>query len=567
VDALAVYQAWLNDPLIDEATKAELHQLRDNQVELADRFFGWLEFGTGGMRGKIGAGTNRMNVYTVRLATQALANTLLAKGNHTKGVAIAYDSRRMSKEFAETAAQVLVGNGIPVYLFTEIAPTPLLSFAVRHHGTAAGLVITASHNPPEYNGYKAYNSRGVQMLPEEASQISQQMKSLSLEAVQLADDPANSPLWHEIGEETISAYYEAALSCTPAVDPGDLNLLYTPLHGTGARFVPEMLARAGFRNVRTAQAQMVPDGSFPTLPLPNPEEQDAFALSMELAKADPCDLILATDPDADRVGVAVWDGEKWHLLNGNQVGVLLTDFLLANMSPAERDGGVIVKTIVTTEMVVPIAQKYGVEVTNTLTGFKYIGELMDELPKAGKHFIFGFEESYGYLAGTAVRDKDAVLTSVLVAKMAAHYKRQGKSLVHRLDELMAEHGCYLEGLRSYSFSGSVEAQRAREFIAQLREEPLREIAGEQVEIVRDYGRSVQINLVQGGSKPIDLPKEDVIQWLTDKESKITIRPSGTEPKMKLYLGVKAGSASAGRKRLGTLESAFDALIQAGLRKE
>ncbi len=566
MEARALFEAWLKDPLIDEQTKTELRQLEGDPAELADRFFGWLEFGTGGMRGKIGAGTNRMNIYTVRLATQALANILRVDGIHTQGVAIAYDSRRMSREFAETAAQVLVGNGIPVYIFKDISPTPLLSFAVRHHRTAAGLVITASHNPPEYNGYKAYNSRGVQMLPEEASRISEQMKTLSLADVKWEKNAAQSSLWHELGEDTISAYYAASLAHAPQVDAGNLKLLYTPLHGTGARYVPEMLAKAGFENVQTVGPQMVPDGAFPTVSLPNPEEKDAFALSMKMAEELPCDLILATDPDADRVGVAVWHDASWHLLNGNQVGVLLADFLLSKMDPAHLEGAVLVKTIVTTEMIVPIARKYNVEVMNTLTGFKYIGELMDELPKQGKHFVFGFEESYGYLAGTAVRDKDAVLTSVLVAQMAAYYKAQGKTLVNRLEELMEEHGYYRETLRSYSFSGTLEAQRAKELIAELRREPLGEIGGEVVEIVRDYARGVEVDLGQNATRGIELPQEDVLQWITREGSKITIRPSGTEPKMKLYLGVRGSSFEEAAQRLQVLEQAFDELVQERLKR-
>lgn len=566
MEARALFEAWLKDPLIDEQTKTELRQLEGDPAELADRFFGWLEFGTGGMRGKIGAGTNRMNIYTVRLATQALANILRVDGIHTQGVAIAYDSRRMSREFAETAAQVLVGNGIPVYIFKDISPTPLLSFAVRHHRTAAGLVITASHNPPEYNGYKAYNSRGVQMLPEEASRISEQMKTLSLADVKWEKNAAQSSLWHELGEDTISAYYAASLAHAPQVDAGNLKLLYTPLHGTGARYVPEMLAKAGFENVQTVGPQMVPDGAFPTVSLPNPEEKDAFALSMKMAEELPCDLILATDPDADRVGVAVWHDASWHLLNGNQVGVLLADFLLSKMDPAHLEGAVLVKTIVTTEMIVPIARKYNVEVMNTLTGFKYIGELMDELPKQGKHFVFGFEESYGYLAGTAVRDKDAVLTSVLVAQMAAYYKAQGKTLVNRLEELMEEHGYYRETLRSYSFSGTLEAQRAKALIAELRREPLGEIGGEVVEIVRDYARGVEVDLGQNATRGIELPQEDVLQWITREGSKITIRPSGTEPKMKLYLGVRGSSFEEAAQRLQVLEQAFDELVQERLKR-
>ncbi|NLM39948.1 MAG: phospho-sugar mutase [Firmicutes bacterium] len=560
----ARYEAWLSDPLIDAVTKEELRQLDGQTAELADRFIGWLEFGTGGMRGKIGAGTNRINVYTVRLATQALAIILQEKGLAERGVAIAYDSRRMSREFAHAAAEVFVGNGIPVYVFGTIAPTPILSFAVRYHGTGAGLVITASHNPPEYNGYKAYNAQGVQMLPHEAVEISEKMSTLSLADVKIAEQAQASPLWHDLGEETTQAYFEALLKLVPPIEPGDISVLYTPLHGTGGQYVPEILRRAGFRHVLTVDEQMQPNGSFPTVALPNPEEKGAFALAMQKAQEQPCDLILATDPDADRVGIAVRHEGDWHLLNGNQVGVLLAEFILSRMTDESRRGGVVVKTIVTTEMIQPIAEKYGVEVVNTLTGFKYIGHLIDELPKEGKHFIFGFEESYGYLAGEIVRDKDAVLASLLVAQMAAFYKNQGRTLVQQLRKLMDEYGYYQESLRSYSFSGTTEAQRAREFIAQLRREPLREIAGEKVVIVRDYGTRIEYDLVAGAQRPIDLPEEDVLQWVTEQGSRVTLRPSGTEPKMKLYLGVRGRSLADSQERLAALEKAFDQLVQNGL---
>jgi phosphoglucomutase len=564
VEIQARYEAWLSDPLIDAVTKEELRQLDGQTAELADRFIGWLEFGTGGMRGKIGAGTNRINVYTVRLATQALAIILQEKGLAERGVAIAYDSRRMSREFAHAAAEVFVGNGIPVYVFGTIAPTPILSFAVRYHGTGAGLVITASHNPPEYNGYKAYNAQGVQMLPHEAVEISEKMSTLSLADVKIAEQAQASPLWHDLGEETTQAYFEALLKLVPPIEPGDISVLYTPLHGTGGQYVPEILRRAGFRHVLTVDEQMQPNGSFPTVALPNPEEKGAFALAMQKAQEQPCDLILATDPDADRVGIAVRHEGDWHLLNGNQVGVLLAEFILSRMTDESRRGGVVVKTIVTTEMIQPIAEKYGVEVVNTLTGFKYIGHLIDELPKEGKHFIFGFEESYGYLAGEIVRDKDAVLASLLVAQMAAFYKNQGRTLVQQLRKLMDEYGYYQESLRSYSFSGTTEAQRAREFIAQLRREPLREIAGEKVVIVRDYGTRIEYDLVAGAQRPIDLPEEDVLQWVTEQGSRVTLRPSGTEPKMKLYLGVRGRSLADSQERLAALEKAFDQLVQNGL---
>ncbi|MCK9526977.1 MAG: phospho-sugar mutase, partial [Limnochordia bacterium] len=408
MEARMRYDLWLQDPLIDKETKNELRELAHNQAEIEDRFFKWLGFGTGGLRGRVGAGSNRMNIYTVRLVTQALANHLRAQGK-TGGVAIAHDSRHMSREFTEAAASVLVANQIAVYLFPAVAPTPLLSYAVRHYGASAGIVITASHNPREYNGYKAYNEHGNQMLTEEALSISTEMANLGLESVLVDNQAQKNPLWHWIGEDVIESYYARLLDIAPAVDgTKKLRVLYTPLHGTGGRFVPEILQMAGFSKVSTVEEQMAPDGGFPTVRYPNPEDPESFNLAFAQAKVDPCDLIIATDPDADRMGVAVHHNGGWILLNGNQVGVLLADFLLSKLEADQAKRSVVIKTIVTTEMVRPIAKKYGAEVRDTLTGFKYIGTLMDRLPAENREFLFGFEESYGYLAGMAVRDKDAV---------------------------------------------------------------------------------------------------------------------------------------------------------------
>ncbi|MGI6625919.1 MAG: phospho-sugar mutase [Limnochordia bacterium] len=565
MEARQRYLAWLEDPLVDGDAKAELRDIVHHEQEIEDRFFKWLEFGTGGLRGTVGIGSNRMNVYTVRLVTQALANYLKDRGRAEGGVAIAYDSRRMSREFTETAAGVLVANRIPVYVFSDLAPTPLLSFAVRHCQASAGIVITASHNPPEYNGYKVYNEHGNQILTAEAMAIGSQMAGLGLESVLVEPSPKDSPLWNWLGEDVIQLYYQRVLEIAPQIhETKELRVLYTPLHGTGGRFVPEILNLAGFSHVSTVARQMVPDGRFPTAKFPNPEDPKAFQLAFDQAKKEPCDLIIATDPDADRMGVAVDQRGEWVLLNGNQVGVLLTDFLLAHLDPKERNRSVVIKTIVTTDMVQPIAAKYGAEVRETLTGFKYIGTLMDHLPQENKFFVFGFEESYGYLAGTHVRDKDAVIASLLVAQVAAYYKTRGLTLVDRLQELFTEYGYYLQDLVSYSFATSLEAERSREFIKRLETQPFTHIGPERVALVSNYATSLRLDLRSMQETPIALPKEGVLQWITDSQSKITLRPSGTEPKIKLYLEVRGQSHGEAQSRLSAIKSAFDDMVQAGL---
>lgn len=563
--AVQRYEAWLADPLIDGSTKDELRGLGKEPDEVEDRFFKWLEFGTGGLRGRIGAGSNRMNIYTVRLVTQALANHLKAQAKAEGGVAIAHDSRHMSREFTEAAAAVLVANGIAVYIFPEVAPTPLLSYAVRFYRASAGIVITASHNPPEYNGYKVYNEHGNQMLTEEALSISSQMAKLGLDKVRYEQNPKENPLWHWIGEEVIESYYQRLLAIAPHIEnTRDFRVLYTPLHGTGGGYVPEILRRAGFNRVSTVAGQMEPDGRFPSVSYPNPEDPEAFQLAFDQVKQEPCDLIIATDPDADRMGVAIDHKGQWRLLNGNQVGVLLADFLLANLDPAQARRSVVIKTIVTTEMVRPIAAKYGAEVRDTLTGFKYIGTLMDQLPGENREFVFGFEESYGYLAGTAIRDKDAVLASLLIAQVAAFYQERGLTLADRLEELMAEHGYYLQDLVSYSFATSLQAERSREFIAKLEQEPITTIGPERVVEVLSYGTSLHLDLRTNKKTAIMLPKEGVLQWITEEGSKVTLRPSGTEPKMKLYLEVQDKDYQKAQERLHTIKEAFDELVSSGL---
>lgn len=565
MEAKERYQSWLTHPLIDPTTKEELLSIEADRGEIKDRFFRWVEFGTGGIRGKIGAGSNRMNIYTVRLVAQALANNLKTQGKTAGGVVIAYDSRRMSREFTVAAAAVLIGNEIPVYVFPAIAPTPLLSYAVRHCQASAGIVITASHNPPAYNGLKVYNERGNQLLEVEALKISSQMADLGLEDVIIESNPEGSPLWRQPQEDLIQDYYARLLQIAPVVAGGhDLKIIYTPLHGTGARFVPEILAKAGFGSVSTVAEQMIPDGEFPTVSYPNPEDEQAYELAFAYAKKQHCDLIISTDPDADRMGVAVPQRGQWTLLNGDQIGVLLQDFILANLAPESLDRAVVVKTIVTTEMVDSIAAKYGAEVQNTLTGFKYIGELIDILPLEGKEFVFGFEESYGYLAGDAVRDKDAVLASLLIARAAAYYRTLGLTLLERLEQLFQEHGYYLQGVCSYGFATSLEAERGARLIADFQDKPITAVGAEQVIEVRDYAGGRCVELRTNKVSLLDLPKESVLQWITAQGSKITLRPSGTEPKMKLYLEVRAATKAQAEKRLESLQKAFDEIVKAGL---
>lgn len=566
MDALERYSRWLSSEHIDEATKQELLALEGQVEEINDRFSKQLMFGTGGLRGVVGAGINRMNVYTVRFATQAYANFLRKNDLGDNGVVLACDSRRMSQEFMEEAATVLVGNSIPVYLFSRISPTPLLSFGVRFCNADGGIMITASHNPAEYNGYKAYCSNGIQLLPEPSNEITALMEDLSFDDLKLLPDAKNSTLWHWIDDEVYQAYYEAVDKLAPKRGDHDLSLktLFTPLHGTGGEFVPQVLKNAGFNNVDCVAEQLDPDGDFPTVVVPNPEEVASFELAFKQAEKGNYDIILATDPDADRVGVAVWDGKRYTLLNGNQVGVLLTDYLLQTLPKEQLTKGVLIKTVVTTEMVVPLAKDYGVQVIDTLTGFKFIGSQIEHLLKQGKNFVFGFEESCGYLAGDFVRDKDGVIASLLIVQMAAYYKNQGMTILQRLAELMEKYGYYIESLKSYSFSGLGEAERVDNFIAGLREEKLTDIGGLPVKFFKDYWEGLAFDFQLGRVETLDFPQENVLQWETAVGDRITLRPSGTEPKMKLYVAIVDDNLELANVKLEMLEQASDKIISQGL---
>ena len=551
MDYAAVYESWRTSSCVDEATKAELAGIENDVAEIEERFGRELGFGTGGMRGKLGAGTSMINRYTVRRVTQAYASYLreCVEGSSEAGVVIAYDSRRMSRELAEEAARVLAAAGIRVMVFDGIRPTPLLSYAVREMDAAGGIMITASHNPPEYNGYKIYGSDGVQLLPEEASQIAARVSGID-DYLCFAAKPVApvEGIDGEMDERYVSRVTELIEELVGNMvsrrDREGLGVVYSPLHGTGYLLVPRALSDLGFAGLNVVREQSVPDGDFPTVKLPNPEDPSAFELSIDRAMSmdvrNRPAIIIATDPDCDRVGVAVWDGEGYRVLSGNQVGVLLADFLIesAKMRGIELGECAIVKTIVTTEMVRALADGEGVHVIDTLTGFKYIGAHIDELEAKGRHFLLGLEESCGYLAGDFVRDKDGVIASALVASVAAWHMAHGRTLLDRLNELYRTHGYYYERLVSVPIAGDgggVEALDA------LRQEMPDYIAGFPVVEVHDYLTGWTKKRGAGIRVPIDLPRENCIQLVLSRGSKITLRPSGTEPRLKLYVAVRAGS--------------------------
>lgn len=553
--AAAVYEQWLNDPLIDDETKAELKSIADQPAEIEDRFFRELTFGTGGLRGVIGAGTNRMNRYIVGKATQGLAQYVLKKkaGSGTPSVVIAHDSRRCSPEFALEAALVLAGNGIKAYLFEDLRPTPELSFAVRHLGADAGIVITASHNPPEYNGYKVYNQHGGQLVPAEANEVIEEISKLSSFAEirrMTREEAERQGLLVWIGEEVDAAYIDEVVSVSRRPEAiravGDeLKIIYTPLHGTGHQPVVRALQKAGFTNVRVVEEQAVPDGNFPTVKSPNPEEREAFTLALEIAKQQGADLIIGTDPDADRMGAVVMNSEgEYVILTGNQSGAIMVDYLLGSMKESGDlpQNGAVIKTIVTSEMGAKIAESYGAKVLNTLTGFKYIGELMTKFEQTGEHtFLFGYEESYGYLAGNYARDKDAVVAALLIAEAAAYYKTQGKTLYEVLLELYERYGYYQEQLESRTMKGKDGLERIGRVMEEFRQSPPQTVAGVNVVEVKDYLPGID-----------GLPPENVLKFFLEDGSWFCLRPSGTEPKIKVYFAVRGTSLANAKERLEKL---------------
>jgi phosphoglucomutase len=552
--ALAQYELWLKDPLIDEETKRELVSLQANDKELEDRFYRDLEFGTGGLRGVIGAGTNRMNRYTVAKATQGLAQFVKKQAQgRPSSVAIAYDSRNQSPEFALEAALVLAGNGVKAYVFESLRPTPELSFAVRHLGCAGGIVITASHNPPEYNGYKVYGKDGGQLVPHDAEQVLAEIYTVDkLSGIKRLERSAAEAqeLLQWIGSEVDEAFVNAVSGVSLHPDTvkqisDRFNILFTPLHGAGNLSVRNVLKRIGFDNVHVVPEQEKPDANFSTVKSPNPEEREAFTIALGMAKETKADIIIGTDPDCDRMGAVVQNDQgDFIVLNGNQSGAIMAYYVLDSLKRRGElpDNGVLIKTIVTSEMGAAIAQSFGVSTINTLTGFKYIGEKMTEFEKTGEYrFLFGYEESYGYLAGTYCRDKDAVLASMLICEAAAYYKSQGKTLYDVLQELYGKYGYFREQLESRTMKGKDGLEKIKGIMEDWRNNAPASVGDIQVVGVQDY------------SKGIDgLPAENVLKYTLADDSWFCLRPSGTEPKIKMYFAVRGSSVEDAGERLEQL---------------
>ncbi|MCZ8514852.1 phospho-sugar mutase [Paenibacillus filicis] len=549
------YELWVNDPAIDEATKAELRGIAGDPKEVEDRFYRDLEFGTGGLRGVIGAGTNRINAYTVARATQGLAQFLLSSGQSELAAVIAYDSRNQSPEFALETAKVLAGNGIKAYVFESLRPTPELSFAVRYLKADAGVVVTASHNPPEYNGYKVYGSDGGQLVPDQAEQVIAEIRGVQsfadVKRLSRADAEAKGLLeW--IGKDVDAAFLKAVTSVSLNAElvrrtSDDFKIVYTPLHGAGNLSVRAALGAIGFEQVKVVAEQEQPDARFSTVKSPNPEEKDAFALAIRDAKAWDADIIIGTDPDCDRMGAVVKDPDgEYFVLTGNQSGAIMVDYLLGNLRDRGElpDNGVVIKTIVTSEMGAVIAEHYGAKVLNTLTGFKYIGEKMTLFDRTGEAtYLFGYEESYGYLAGNYARDKDAVVASMLICEAAAYYKSKGKTLYDVLQELYERHGYFLEKLESRTLKGKDGVEKIGAIMEDWRGAPPAELNGLKVAKVEDFTQGLY-----------GLPVENVLKYTLEDDSWFCLRPSGTEPKIKVYFAVRGSSATGAA-------SAIDRLVQ------
>ncbi len=550
---------WLGDPSIDEQTKQELQSLDGQVSELEDRFYRDLEFGTGGLRGVIGAGSNRMNSYTVGRATQGLAEYILSvhTGADKPSVVIAHDSRHFSPEFALEAALVLAGNGIVAKLFPSLRSTPELSFAVRHLKATGGIVITASHNPPEYNGYKVYNASGGQLVPHEAEQVIEQIRQVSsfanIKRVEReAAEQQGLLVW--LGDDEDQAFLDTVTSISVnrellAGEAGqNLNIIYTPLHGTGYRPVKEGLKRLGFTNVTIVEQQEEPDGNFSTVKSPNPEEREAFTLAIELGEKIGADILIGTDPDSDRMGAVVKDNNgKYFVLTGNQSGAIMIHYYLGQLQEQGKlpANGAVVKTIVTSEMGAAIAEHYNATVYNTLTGFKYIGEKMNQFQQTGEHtFLFGYEESYGYLAGNYARDKDAVVAALLISEAAAYYKQQGKTLYDVLQELYTQFGYFQEGLESRTLKGKDGVAQIQAIMEDWRSNSPAEIGGVKVTEALDYSKGLN-----------GLPKENVLKFMLEDGSWFCLRPSGTEPKIKVYFAVRGDSLSDSEARMNGLKQA------------
>ena len=571
------YEEWLSNPYFDEATKEELKGIAADDKEIKERFYKELEFGTAGLRGIIGAGTNRMNVYTVRKATQGLANYIVKNDGQAKGVAIAYDSRRMSPEFADVAALCLAANGIKTYVFDSLRPTPELSFAVRKLGCIAGINITASHNPPEYNGYKVYWEDGAQITPPHDKGIMAEVKAVtdfsSVKTMDLEDAKA-AGLYEVIGAEVDDAYIaelKKQVIHQDSIDAvgKDLKIVYSPLHGTGNIPARRILKELGFTNVYVVKEQELPDGNFPTVSYPNPEAEEAFELGLKLAKEVDADLVLATDPDADRLGVRVKDQNgEYHTLTGNMSGCLLADYeigqRLATQGSLPEDG-YLIKTIVTSNLADAIAKGYNAGLIEVLTGFKYIGQQILGFETTGKgEYLFGFEESYGCLIGTHARDKDAIVATMALCEAAAYYKTQGKTLWDAMVDMYDKYGYYKDDIQSITLKGIEGLQKIQEILETLRKNPPMEVEGYKVLKARDYQADTIKDIATGEVTSTGLPASNVLYYELTDDAWLCVRPSGTEPKVKFYYGIKGTSLEDADEKSAKLGEEVLAMINAML---
>ncbi|MBE7053500.1 MAG: phospho-sugar mutase [Ruminococcaceae bacterium] len=569
------YKKWIDSDKVDAKTKEELLSIKDNHEEIKERFIKDLEFGTAGLRGIIGAGDNRMNIYTVRKATQGLSEDIKSQGEEAmkKGVVIAYDSRHKSDEFALETALVLAANGIKVYLFDELRPVPELSFAVRYLKCTRGVVITASHNPKEYNGYKAYGPDGGQIPPETSDYIIDIISKLDIfeDIKRISKEEAfEKGLLEMIGEEIDREYLknvkEQSVNEQAIADLGDdFKVVYTPFHGTGNKPVRRILDMIGVKNVHIVKEQEMPDPDFSTVKSPNPEDNEGFYLAIELAKKVNADVIFATDPDSDRVGVTIKTSSGEYItLTGNQVGVLLTEFILRNKQEKGilPKNGAVIKTIVTTAMLYPICEAYGIKVFDVLTGFKFIGEKMTEFASTKEYeYLFGFEESYGYLAGNYARDKDAVVASMLIAQMAADYKQKGMTLYEGLENLYKKYGNHLENLYTVTLKGLDGAEKIKKIMADIRKNPPKEVGGVKVKKMQDISIGKEFDIENGTEKDIDLPSSNVLKFFLEDNSYFAARPSGTEPKIKFYFGVCEETMEKSKSKMEQFKKDVIALVE------
>lgn len=543
-DINALYELWSEKATADADLIPELNKIDGKEDEILDRFYKNLEFGTAGLRGVIGAGTNRMNIYTVNQATQGLADYLNSDFQNPS-IAIAYDSRNKSDVFARSAASVLAANGIKVYIYPELVPTPMLSYAVRKLKCSSGIIITASHNPAKYNGYKCYDPNGYQMTDEAASKTYDFIEEVDMFSGAKTidfDKALKDGIIEYISSDINESFYTEVLKAR--VNPGvcekaDLSVIYTPLNGTGNKPVREILKRIGVTDVTVVPEQENPDGNFPTCPYPNPEIKQAFECAINLSKTHKADLLVATDPDCDRLGIAVFDDGEYKLMSGNETGAMLTEYILETLTEQDKmpKDPIVVKTIVTSQLIAEIAKAHGAQTANLLTGFKYIGELVTKLEKKGEtdRFVIGMEESYGYLRGAHARDKDAVVASMLVCEMAAYYKMRGMSLYDFMQSIYKKYGMYLNTLLNFSFEGAAGMQKMADMMEHLRNNTPEEIAGESVKTVSDYKRGETVNILTGEKTEITLPKSNVLAYTLGGGTSAMVRPSGTEPKIKIYI--------------------------------